>query len=98
MKSVFFCFFSLAVAGLQAQPQPVSLSAPIRSVTVFADRALIRRSATLELKPGVAQYQLKGLPAWLDVRALYSLQKPIMLIPCGPNAGPTGGAGVALPA
>ena len=32
------------------------------------------------------------------VRALYSLQNAAMLTPCCPSAGPTGGAGVALPA
>jgi hypothetical protein len=32
------------------------------------------------------------------VRALNSLQKAMMLIPCGPRAVPTGGAGFALPA
>src|SRR5690606_32371687 len=31
------------------------------------------------------------------VRALNSLQKPMMLMPCGPKAVPTGGAGFALP-
>src|SRR5438128_11972589 len=34
---------------------------------------------------------------WL-VRALNCLQNSMMLIPCCPSAGPTGGAGVALPA
>src|SRR3970282_1040450 len=38
------------------------------------------------------------LPAWEEVRSLYSLQKAMMLAPCCPRAGPTGGAGVALPA
>ena len=37
-------------------------------------------------------------PAWFAVLALNSLQNPIMFTPCWPNAGPTGGAGVALPA
>src|SRR5688500_4250863 len=32
------------------------------------------------------------------VRALNSLQNDMMLIPCGPSAVPTGGAGFALPA
>ena len=32
------------------------------------------------------------------VLALNSLQNPMMLMPCGPSAGPTGGAGLALPA
>ncbi len=35
-------------------------------------------------------------PPW--VLALNSLQKPMMLTPCWPSAGPTGGAGFALPA
>src|SRR5438128_5356605 len=34
--------------------------------------------------------------AW--VAALNSLQKPMMLTPCWPSAGPTGGEGFALPA
>src|SRR5580698_6031596 len=32
------------------------------------------------------------------VLALNSLQNAMMLMPCGPRAGPTGGAGLALPA
>ncbi len=38
------------------------------------------------------------LPAWFAVFSLYSLQKPMMLMPCWPSAGPTGGAGFAFPA
>jgi hypothetical protein len=37
-------------------------------------------------------------PALSAVRALYSLQNIMMLTPLAPRAGPTGGAGVALPA
>ena len=37
-------------------------------------------------------------PAWSLVFALNSLQKPMMLTPCAPKAGPTGGAGFAAPA
>src|SRR5438132_3160422 len=36
--------------------------------------------------------------SWPCVRALNSLQNAMMLIPCGPRAVPTGGAGFALPA
>src|SRR6266566_3406850 len=36
--------------------------------------------------------------SWPCVRALNSLQKAMMLIPWGPRAVPTGGAGFALPA
>src|SRR5207237_9628438 len=38
------------------------------------------------------------VPACAAVRSLYSLTKAMMLMPCWPSAGPTGGAGVALPA
>ena len=34
----------------------------------------------------------------LAVLELNSLQNAMMLMPCGPSAGPTGGAGLALPA
>src|SRR5579863_12909 len=39
-------------------------------------------------------------PSWSlpEVLALNALQKSMMLTPCGPNAVPTGGAGVAFPA
>src|SRR5262245_16190261 len=39
-------------------------------------------------------------PSWslAEVFALNALQKSMMLTPCWPSAGPTGGAGVAFPA
>src|SRR5881275_1041540 len=38
------------------------------------------------------------LPRCDSVAALYCLQNSMMLTPCWPSAGPTGGAGVAAPA
>src|SRR3954451_955346 len=38
------------------------------------------------------------LPRCASVAALYALQNSMMLTPCWPSAGPTGGAGVAAPA
>src|ERR1700723_2023535 len=38
------------------------------------------------------------LPRWFSVAALYALQNSMMLTPCWPSAGPTGGAGLASPA
>jgi hypothetical protein len=41
----------------------------------------------------------RGVPlASFSVRALNSLQKPMMLTPRWPSAGPMGGEGVAAPA
>merc|ERR1719313_1656418 len=50
------------------------------------------RSSKTEISTGMT------VPAWSDVRALYSLQNIIMLTPAAPSAGPTGGAGLTLPA
>src|SRR6185436_18203552 len=38
------------------------------------------------------------IPFWSLVFALNSLQNAMMLTPCAPSAGPTGGAGFAAPA
>src|SRR4051794_24279318 len=50
------------------------------------------RSSKIEISAGIT------MPRWFSVAALYALQKSMMLIPCGPSAVPTGGAGVAWPA
>ena len=50
------------------------------------------RSSKIVISAGIT------VPRWLSVAALYALQKSMMLMPCGPSAVPTGGAGVAAPA
>src|SRR4051795_2371813 len=50
------------------------------------------RSSYTEISTGTT------LPRCASVAALYCLQNSMMLTPCWPSAGPTGGAGVAAPA
>merc|ERR1740130_750297 len=50
------------------------------------------RSSNTEISTGMI------VPTLSDVRALYSLQNIMMFTPAAPSAGPTGGAGLALPA
>src|SRR5450631_2373072 len=50
------------------------------------------RSSYTEISTGMT------LPRCASVAALYCLQNSMMLTPCWPSAGPTGGAGVAAPA
>src|SRR5207342_1264944 len=50
------------------------------------------RSSKIEISAGMI------IPRCASVAALYALQKSMMLMPCGPSAVPTGGAGVACPA
>jgi len=49
-------------------------------------------SSKTEISTGITK------PALSCVLALFSLQKAMILTPCCPKAGPTGGAGFALPA
>src|SRR3954469_25045567 len=50
------------------------------------------RSSKIEISTGTIE------PRCDSVRSLYALQKSMMLMPWGPSAVPTGGAGVACPA
>src|SRR3954465_9135990 len=83
---------ALSVRGFAA---PFSMPAACRSrngvggvlVTNVNDR-----SSKIEISAGIT------MPRWFSVAALYALQKSMMLMPCGPSAVPTGGAGVAWPA
>jgi len=55
----------------------------------------------LDYVAGVAKMLISAGITWptmLAVRALYSLQNAIKLMPCWASAGPIGGAGLALPA
>jgi len=49
-------------------------------------------SSKTEISTGITN------PAVSYVLALYALQNAMLLTPCCPKAGPTGGAGFALPA
>src|SRR5712691_12398571 len=78
-----------------AAPLPLSIPAAflIRSA---AGGVLVtkrnERSSKIVMSAGMT------MPDWVAVRSLYSFKNAIMLMPCWPSAGPTGGAGVALPA
>jgi hypothetical protein len=50
------------------------------------------RSEKIEITAGMIS------PCWSAVRALNALQNSMMLTPCWPSAGPTGGDGFAAPA
>ena len=89
------------LAGDLADFDPVGFRGPFVNPKALRSRSATGGVLVIKVKlPSAKMVSSTGimLPAWLDVRALYSLQKAIMLIPCGPKAGPTGGAGVALPA
>src|SRR3954451_22682928 len=70
---------------------PAALSSRRAAGGVFSLKSNDRSSYT-EISTGTT------LPRCASVAALYCLQNSMMLTPCWPSAGPTGGAGVAAPA
>ncbi len=58
------CCAVVLASGVAGAAQEVD--SKIESVTVYADRALVRRVATLTVKPGEYDFVFKGLPRWLD--------------------------------
>jgi uncharacterized protein (TIGR02231 family) len=58
------CGAVLLVGGLAGAAQQVE--SKITSVTVYSDRALVTRVATLQVSPGEYDFVFTGLPRWLD--------------------------------
>src|SRR6476620_11399119 len=75
-------------------PEPFSIPASFFSRTA-AGGVLVMKEKDLSAKMVISTGRIVS---WPCVRALNSLQKAMMLIPWGPSAVPTGGAGFALPA
>ncbi len=63
MVCVMCCVAVLASAAENAAPE---VDSTITSVTVYSDRALVTRTATLTVKPGEYDFVFAGLPRWLD--------------------------------
>ena len=88
---------ALIVPTLFACGSPEPLSIPIASLIrtaaggVFVMKVKLRSSKTV-ISTGMI------VPESCWVCALNALQKSMMLTPCWPRAGPTGGAGLAAPA
>src|SRR5207237_7354911 len=76
-----------------ADPFSIPAALRIRSAAggVFVTNVKERSSKTVTTAGTI-------VPANFAVRSLYSLMNAIMLMPCWPSAGPTGGAAVAFPA
>lgn len=47
-------------------PNAVALSSSIRKVTVYSDRALVTREATVKIAAGPTVYAFRQLPGWVD--------------------------------
>src|SRR5687768_16706634 len=76
-------------------PEPDSMPAALSSRRAAGGVLVMKvklRSSNTEISTGTT------MPRCDSVCALYCLQNSMMLTPCWPSAGPTGGAGVAAPA
>ena len=69
---VLWCVVAFAAGAALAGEAPAGgdagqqVESKITQVTVYGDRALVRRVATLTLRPGEYDFVFKGLPRWLD--------------------------------
>src|SRR3954462_1455016 len=86
---------TVATFVLCGSPDPLSTPAALSSMRAAGGVLVTKvneRSSKTEISTGTT------LPRCASVAALYCLQNSMMLTPCWPSAGPTGGAGVAAPA
>src|SRR4051794_2513733 len=86
---------TVATFVLCGSPDPLSTPAALSSMRAAGGVLVMKvneRSSKTEISTGMT------LPRCDSVAALYCLQNSMMLTPCWPSAGPTGGAGVAAPA
>src|SRR3954454_1554264 len=85
-------FATFLVCG---SPDPFSTPAALSSMRAAGGVLVTKvneRSSYTEISTGTTS------PRCDSVAALYALQNSMMLTPCWPSAGPTGGAGLAMPA
>src|SRR5699024_5653671 len=97
VSAISFTLSRLTVAALFLFGSPEALLMPAACFKRTAAGGVLvtnvkERSSYTVISTGIT------VPACSCVRALNSLQNPIMLMPAWPSAGPTGGAGFALPA
>ncbi|MBT9557470.1 MAG: DUF4140 domain-containing protein, partial [Myxococcales bacterium] len=65
--------FVLSGAALAADAEPVTTT--ISAVTVYADRAQVTRTGTVELN-GTRRYAVEKLPGWIDPESVRATLKP----------------------
>ncbi|MFZ4396060.1 MAG: DUF4140 domain-containing protein [Kiritimatiellia bacterium] len=56
----------VAAPALLDAEEGIAATSKIVAVTVYADRASVVRTATVELAPGVQKFAFRKLPGWID--------------------------------
>ncbi|MBS0632648.1 MAG: mucoidy inhibitor MuiA family protein [Verrucomicrobia bacterium] len=70
MKKLLPLLLGLLAAGPILQADPTPAASTITAVTVYTDRAVVTRTASLDLPAGVTELAFANLPAGLDDRSL----------------------------
>jgi uncharacterized protein (TIGR02231 family) len=60
----------LALAGRAVAAEPATLTSRIAGVTVYADRAQVTRTASVELPSEAARFAVTRLPGWIDAESV----------------------------
>src|SRR5262245_59760359 len=82
---------------LFGSPEPLAMP-HARFNKTEADGVLVTNEYDRSAYTVITTGMMRPSESFPEVLALKALQKSIMLTPCWPKAGPTGGAGVAFPA
>src|SRR6187549_1822213 len=103
LRSVSFCFAMSSTCFMEILPTFVLFGVPLPWAIWAAFLMRMATGGVLVMKVyerSAYTVTITGMirPSSLDVLALNALQKSMMLMPVGPRAEPTGGAGLALPA
>src|SRR3954464_8205537 len=92
------CFsVTLPTLSLFGEPEPLATPAA-RFNKIEAGGVLVIKVNDLSLNTEITTGMMRPSSSFELVLALNCLQNSMMLMPAWPSAGPTGGAGVALPA
>src|SRR5436853_6644037 len=92
------CFsVTLPTLSLLGEPEPLATPAA-RFSRIEAGGVLVMKVNDLSLNTEITTGMMRPSSSFEFVLALNCLQNSMMLMPAWPSAGPTGGAGVALPA
>ena len=77
LRCLFLLLYGLpALVAAQEQSYEI-VNSRIESVTVYVDRARVRREARLQLKKGIQTYAFSKLPGWADEESIRLALEPV---------------------
>jgi uncharacterized protein (TIGR02231 family) len=70
------CLLAAPAAHADENDSAQNLRTRIKSVVVYADRAQVTRTGTIDLAPGGGRWRVTGLPGWVDAESVRATLSP----------------------